>query len=90
MSIGNFSPMMPSAMADVKAHERKVNSQERAVQSQGLSGDDKESDAASGDRDADGRQAWQWTMRQQKGKEEQEKKVKDTSGKVGQNLDLDG
>jgi hypothetical protein len=91
MSIGNFNPIMPSAMQDVKAHERVAESNERSAQAQGISGDDKESEASSGDRDADGRQAWRWTNRQPKQpKEEKEHHVPDLSGKTGKTLDLNG
>ncbi|GHT17034.1 hypothetical protein FACS1894189_2180 [Planctomycetales bacterium] len=90
MSIPNFSPIMPSAMQDAKVHERTVDASNRAVQAQGVGGDDKESEAASGDRDADGRQAWQWNRHQGKQKDEKEHKVQDISGKSGTTLDLDG
>ena len=90
MSIGGFSPIMPSAAQDAKAHERTVDSNERAAQAQGISGDDKESEATSEDRDADGRQAWQWNQRRGKQDEEKEHKVPDLSGKTGSTLDLNG
>ncbi len=76
-------------IVDAKAHDRKVDSQTKAVEAQGLSGDDKESEASSGDRDADGRQAWQWSQHRGRQKED-EHKVRDLSGKTGQTLDLDG
>ena len=56
MSVGGFTPIMPSVAQDVKAQERKAESTERNAQAQGVGGGDKESEAASGDRDADGRQ----------------------------------
>ena len=105
MSIGNFSPLAASMAgsqfaernssaserqaAEARAHDRKVDSQTKAVEAQGLSGDDKESEASSGDRDADGRQAWRWSQHQQRQKEG-EHRVRDLSGKTGQTLDLDG
>jgi len=105
MSIGNFSPLAASLAgthmaernsgsvdrlaADARAHDRKVDSQMKAVEAQGLSGDDKESEATSGDRDADGRQAWQWSQQRQR-QQEGGQKVRNLSGKVGQTLDLDG
>ncbi|GHT10473.1 hypothetical protein FACS1894170_02610 [Planctomycetales bacterium] len=89
MSIG-FSPVMPSAANDVKAHDRSVESNERAANAQGISGDDKESQAASNERDADGRQAWQWNRHNSKREKEEEHKVHDLSGDVGTTLDLDG
>ncbi|MDR1269051.1 MAG: hypothetical protein LBK82_05970 [Planctomycetaceae bacterium] len=91
MSIGNFNPVMPSVVQDVKTHERTAESQERAAQAQGISGDDKESEASSGDRDADGRQAWRW-MNHQTNKQNEEKnhKVPDISGQTGNSLDLSG
>ncbi|MDR1962464.1 MAG: hypothetical protein LBQ50_01645 [Planctomycetaceae bacterium] len=90
MSIGGFNPIMPSAAQDVKTHERTAESQERAAQAQGISGDDKESEASSGDRDADGRQAWRWTNRHTKHDDEKNHKVPDLSGKTGNSLDLSG
>ena len=105
MSIGHFSPLAVSLAgmhmaernsgsverqtADARAHDRKVDSQTKAIEAQGLSGDDKESEATSSDRDADGRQAWQWSQ-QRRRQQEGESKVRNLSGKVGQTLDLDG
>ena len=87
MGIGGFTPMMPSAAHDARVHERTTESNQRAVQA----GDEsKESEAASSDRDADGRQAWQWNQQQQKQQPRQEQKVQDISGKTGTTLDLDG
>ncbi|MDR0869568.1 MAG: hypothetical protein LBN39_02120 [Planctomycetaceae bacterium] len=90
MSITGFTPVMPGAVSDAKAHERTAESQERAVQSQGISGDDKESAAASNERDADGRQAWQWNQRRKKPQEPEERQVADITGKTGSTLDLNG
>ena len=89
MGIGGFTPVMPSTAHDARVHERKTESNERAAQALG-GGEDKESEATSGDRDADGRQAWQWNQRQRKQQNEQEHKVQDLSGKTGTTLDLDG
>jgi len=89
MSIGGFTPVMPSAAHDAKVHERTTESNQRAAQAQGF-GEDKESAATSEDRDADGRQAWQWNQRQRKQQDHQEHKVQDISGKTGTTLDLDG
>ncbi|MDR3199046.1 MAG: hypothetical protein LBU34_14360 [Planctomycetaceae bacterium] len=90
MSIGSFNPIMPGVVQDVKNHERTTESQERAAQAQGISGDDKESEASSGDRDADGRQAWRWANRPNKQNEEKNHKVPDISGQTGNSLDLSG
>ncbi|MDR1923620.1 MAG: hypothetical protein LBQ66_04525 [Planctomycetaceae bacterium] len=89
MSFG-FSPMMPGSLQDVKSHERKVDSNERTAQAQGIGGE-KESSATSEDRDANGQQAWQWN--QHKPKQEQQKDKKpphDPSGQIGSTLDLNG
>ena len=86
MSIGGFTPVMPSAAHDAKVHERSVDSNQRAAQAN----EKPESEASSGDRDADGRQAWQWNQQQRKQEAEQDRKVKDISGKTGTTLDLDG
>ena len=104
MSIGNFSPLAASLAgahlaernsgsverqsADAKAHDRKVDSQTKAVEAQGF-GNSKESEASSADRDADGRQAWQWSQHRQRQKED-EHRIRDLSGQTGQTLDLDG
>jgi len=86
MSIGGFTPVMPSAAHDAKVHERTVDSNQQTAQAN----EKKESEAAAGDRDADGRQAWQWNQHQRKQQPEQRKKVQDISGKIGNTLDLDG
>ena len=89
MSIGGFTPVMPSAAHDAKVSERATESNQRAAKAEGFA-EDKESEAASGDRDADGRQAWQWNQRQRKQQTGQERKAQDPSGKTGSTLDLDG
>lgn len=90
MSIGGFSPSMPNLPHDTQVQERKADSDRRLAQSQGIGGS-KESDAASEDRDADGRQAWRWTIRQPKPKpEDEENKAPDITGQAGSNLDLSG
>jgi len=86
MSIGGFTPAMPSTAHDARVQERTTESNQRAAQVN----ENKESSAASSDRDADGRQAWQWHQRQRKQQSEQEHKVQDISGKTGTTLDLDG
>ena len=87
MSIGGFTPAMPSVANDARAHDRTTTSSQRAAQAAG--GENKESEAT-GDRDADGRQAWQWHQRQKKQQAGQEQKVPDISGKTGTTLDLNG
>ncbi|GHT47524.1 hypothetical protein FACS189454_09940 [Planctomycetales bacterium] len=90
MSFG-FSPIMPGVVSDVKAHDRTVEANQKAASAQGLTGDDKESEAASNERDADGRQAWRWNQRRgKKDGGEHEHKVPDLAGKTGATLDLDG
>jgi len=86
MSIGGFTPVMPSAAQDARVQERATESSQRAAQM----GENKESEASSGDRDADGRQAWRWNQRQQKQQSSQEHRVQDITGKTGATLDLDG
>lgn len=86
MSVGGFTPIMPSAAHDAKVHDRTIESNQRAAQTSESQG----SEAASGDRDADGRQEWRWNRRQQKQQPESEHKVQDISGKTGTSLDLDG
>ena len=87
MGIGGFTPVMPSAAQDARVHERTTESNQRAVQA---GGENKESEAADSDRDADGRQAWQWNQQQRKQQLRQEQRVQDISGKTGTTLDLDG
>jgi len=84
MGVGGFNPVLPSAAHDARVHERNVQAKE--AQSVGT----KESEASSGDRDADGRQAWRWNQQQQKDQGQDRKKVQDISGKTGTALDLDG
>ena len=86
MGVGGFTPVMPSAAHDARVHERTTESSQRTTQAS----ESKESEASSGDRDADGRQAWQWNQRQRKQQTSQENKVQDISGKTGITLDLDG
>ncbi|MDR2346420.1 MAG: hypothetical protein LBE18_10165 [Planctomycetaceae bacterium] len=89
MSIG-FSPTMPSVLQDIKSHERKVDSNERMAQAQGIGGE-KESAATSEDRDANGQQAWQWSQHKKKQEQKQEKlPAADPSGQIGTKLDLNG
>ncbi|MDR1485179.1 MAG: hypothetical protein LBT09_10190 [Planctomycetaceae bacterium] len=89
MSIG-FSPAMPALMQDVKTHERKVDTNERTAQAQGIGGE-KESSATSEDRDANGQQAWQWSQHRKKQESQQEKPhAHDLTGQVGTKLDLNG
>ncbi|MDR2762836.1 MAG: hypothetical protein LBB88_09565 [Planctomycetaceae bacterium] len=89
MSIG-FSPAMPAALQDIKSHERKVDSNERTAQAQGIGGE-KESSATSEDRDANGQQAWQWSQHRKKQEQKQQKPpTPDLSGQVGTKLDLNG
>lgn len=86
MSIG-YTPAMPSVTNDSKVHERKNESQQRAIQE---FNHQLQSEAASDDRDADGRQAWQWNQRQLKQHTHQDHKAPDISGQTGISLDLDG
>lgn len=91
MSIGGFSPLMPSAAQDVKTHERKVDSEQKAAKAQGVEGDDKESAATSEDRDADGRQTWHWHGRRtQNSEDENGHRAPDITGQAGSQLDLSG
>ena len=86
MSIGGFTPVMPSASHDAKVQERTVDSNQRTAHMD----KNEKSAASSGDRDADGRQAWQWNRRQQKQQPGHDHKVQDITGKTGTTLDLDG
>ncbi|MCL2744112.1 MAG: hypothetical protein FWE67_09685 [Planctomycetaceae bacterium] len=89
MSIG-FTPPLPNLPHDAQIQERKEDADKKLAQSQGLGGS-KESEKSSEDRDADGRQMWQWTLKQKAKKdEENDRKVKDISGNAGNNLDLSG
>ena len=86
MSISGFTPPMPSASHDAKVRERVADASRQASQLDAS----KQSGASSGDRDADGRQAWQWNQRQEKQDNPEPQKVPDISGKTGMSLDLDG
>ena len=80
-----FAPVMPSAAHDSKVHERKAEANQRLA-TLGNS----EADATHSDRDADGRQAWQWHQQQRKKNDAPERRPQDISGKIGTTLDLDG
>ncbi|MDR2171178.1 MAG: hypothetical protein LBP59_13625 [Planctomycetaceae bacterium] len=88
MSI-SFSPTMPAVLQDIKSHERKVDSNERNDQAQGVGGE-KESSATSEDRDANGQQAWQWSQHRKKQEKKQEKLPTDPNRQIGTQLDLNG
>ncbi len=91
MSIGGFQPILPNQQQDSLVYDRKLESAEKAAQAQGLEGENKESAASSEDRDADGRQAWQWFQQQRKQQEEKnDHAVPDIHGQSGNNLDLSG
>lgn len=78
------------AVADAKNQERHSTSMERADRSAGVGSSDEASTAA-GDRDADGRRPWERIRRPGRAAEEgDEPKSKDTSGQLGQTLDLSG
>lgn len=69
-------------------HTRTVDSKERAIKA--VDGaNDKESESA-GDRDADGRRAWEWIIKQRQNTQQQREKSIDPSGLTGNALDLNG
>lgn len=69
-------------------HNRTVDSKDRAIKA--IDGShDKESESA-GDRDADGRRAWEWILKQKQNSHQQREKSIDPSGLTGNALDLNG
>lgn len=69
-------------------HARTVDSKERAVKA--VDGaNDKESESA-GERDADGRRAWEWILKQKQNAQQHREKSIDPSGLTGNSLDLNG
>ena len=106
MSSGNISYTFAAAAAGVqlsekqsegpdklahsaKAFERARESVERAEKA-AEAGAVRDDSAETGDRDADGRTPWQRTLKGKKRDTESQEKSKDTTGKVGNTLDLTG
>lgn len=106
MSIANFGLSLAAGMAgthnserqgsvDKNAHETKISerrteSKERTVNADSFEGAEKEA-AASEDRDADGRQMWQWNLKQKsQDAEKDNSQSRDTTGQIGKSLDLSG
>lgn len=69
--------------------ERKSDSLERSAKAEGLGGTEEES-ASNEDRDADGRQAWVRFGHQTPQEEDRKEKSIDTTGQIGNSLDLSG
>ncbi|MCL2349461.1 MAG: hypothetical protein FWC50_14520 [Planctomycetaceae bacterium] len=106
MSFGNVSMNLAAAAAGTQmaekqsegpdkldhqasAHQRAHDSLERAEKAE-AAGSVRDDSAEAGDRDADGRRAWERVLKNKKNPDVNKEKSKDTSGKVGKTLDLDG
>ena len=77
------------AAQDAAVQQRKADSSERAVKAAGVGTSEEESQSA-GDRDADGRRAWEWHMRNKSGENAVREKSIDPTGQTGNSLDLSG
>ncbi len=77
------------ASQDAAVHQRQTDSTERAVRSAGVGTTDEESQS-SGDRDADGRRAWEWQMKNKSQERSVRDKSIDPTGQTGNSLDLSG
>ena len=77
------------ASQDAAVHNRRSESMEKASKAEGVGSNDSESES-SGDRDADGRQAWEWTLKNKQDHREHREQSIDTTGQVGNSLDLNG
>jgi hypothetical protein len=72
-----------------KAFERTRESVERAEKA-AEAGAVRDDSAEAGDRDADGRSPWQRTLKNKQQSPKRQEQSKDTSGKVGNSLDITG
>ena len=77
------------ASQDAAVHQRKTDSTERAVKTAGV-GTTEEDSQSSGDRDADGRRAWEWNLKTKSQEHSVRDKSIDLSGQAGNSLDLSG
>lgn len=75
---------------DAVVHERKTESKENAIKAEGVGSNDDESEASNEDRDADGRRAWEWNMKNRSQDRQRSEKSIDPSGQTGNSLDLSG
>ncbi len=78
------------ATQDAAAQQRTTDSKERAVKAAGVGANDEESSQSSGDRDADGRRAWEWILKNKQQDQEGQHKSIDPTGQIGNSLDLSG
>ncbi len=77
------------AAQDAAAFQRKTDSTERAVKAAGVGTNEEESQEA-GDRDADGRRAWEWNLKNKSKERPVRDQSIDPSGQTGNSLDLSG
>ena len=77
------------ATQDAAAHQRKTDSAERAVKAAGFNTTEGENQTSS-DRDADGRRAWEWNLKNKSQERPVRDKSIDPSGQTGNSLDLSG
>ena len=77
------------AAQDAAVHQRKTDSTERAVKAAGVGSNEEESQGTS-ERDADGRRAWEWNLKNKSQERLVREKSIDPSGQTGNSLDLSG
>jgi len=78
------------ASQDAAVAQRKADSTERAVKAAGVGTTEEESQQSSEDRDADGRRAWEWIIKNKSQEGSVRDKSIDTTGQIGNSLDLSG
>jgi len=81
---------MDQASQDAAVHQRKADSTERAIKAAGVGTTDTESQQSSEDRDADGRRAWEWHLKNKNQEHAVRDQSIDPSGQTGNSLDLNG
>jgi len=77
------------AAQDAAIHQRKTDSTQRAVKAAGFNSTEEESQTSE-DRDADGRRAWEWNMKNKSQQQSVREKSIDPSGQTGNSIDLSG
>lgn len=78
------------AVQDAAAHDRKLQSKDKAAKAEGVGSNEDPAGSSSEDRDADGRRAWEWILKNREEEQKHREKSIDTSGQVGNSLDISG
>jgi hypothetical protein len=106
MTSGNISYTFAAAAAGIQMSEKQTDSPDKSAQSAKAferardsveraekaaeSGAVRDDSAEAGDRDADGRSPWQRTLKNKRRDNPPQERSKDTTGKVGNSLDITG